>query len=227
LTVGGGVLLGEVRQDSDAAVVQADLTSVDLGSIAPDLRGSVTGRVSLRGAGDDLSGSANVRLMGLRSIDAPRGLTVDGGLTATLVNNTLRLQANASGTNAVNATADVTLPVEASAAPLRLAIARTRPMSGEVDIDGQIQPIWDVFFGGERSLAGQVNASATLGGTLAAPLINGSLALAQGRFRDNSSGLTLDDMTVAARFHDRPDPDLHCHRQLGRHGLRRWPHRSA
>lgn len=202
LTVGGGVLLGEVRQDSDAAVVQADLTSVDLGSIAPDLRGSVTGRLSLRGAGDDLSGSANVRLTGLRSTDAPRGLTVDGGLTATLVNNTLRLQANASATNAVNATADVTLPVEASAAPLRLAIARTRPMSGEVDIDGQIQPIWDVFFGGERSLAGQVNASATLGGTLAAPLINGSLALAQGQFRDNSSGLTLDDMTLAARFDD-------------------------
>lgn len=202
LTVGGGVLLGEVRQDSDAAVVQADLTSVDLGSIAPDLRGSVTGRLSLRGAGDDLSGSANVRLTGLRSTDAPRGLTVDGGLTATLVNNTLRLQANASATNAVNATADVTLPVEASAAPLRLAIARTRPMSGEVDIDGQIQPIWDVFFGGERSLAGQVNASATLGGTLAAPLINGSLALAQGQFRDNSSGLTLDDMVLAARFDD-------------------------
>lgn len=202
LTVGGGVLLGEVRQDSDAAVVQADLTSVDLGSIAPDLRGRVTGRLSLRGAGDDLSGSANVRLTGLRSTDAPRGLTVDGGLTATLVNNTLRLQANASATNAVNATADVTLPVEASAAPLRLAIARTRPMSGEVDIDGQIQPIWDVFFGGERSLAGQVNASATLGGTLAAPLINGSLALAQGQFRDNSSGLTLDDMTLAARFDD-------------------------
>lgn len=202
LTVGGGVLLGEVRQDSDAAVVQADLTSVDLGSIAPDLRGSVTGRLSLRGAGDDLSGSANVRLTGLRSTDAPRGLTVDGGLTATLVNNTLRLQANASATNAVNATGDVTLPVEASAAPLRLAIARTRPMSGEVDIDGQIQPIWDVFFGGERSLAGQVNASATLGGTLAAPLINGSLALAQGQFRDNSSGLTLDDMVLAARFDD-------------------------
>ena len=49
--VGGGVLLGELRQDSDAAVIQADLTSVELGSIAPDLRGRVTGRVSLRGVG--------------------------------------------------------------------------------------------------------------------------------------------------------------------------------
>jgi len=202
LSVGGGVLLGELRQDSDAAVIQADLTSVDLGSIAPDLRGQVTGRVSLRGAGDDLSGSANMRLAGLRSTDAPRGLSVDGAVTATLVNNTLRLQANASGTDAVTATADVTLPVEASAAPLRLAIARTRPMSGEIDIDGQIQPIWDVFFGGERSLAGQVDGRATLGGTLAAPLINGRLALAEGRFRDNGSGLMLDDMTLAARFDD-------------------------
>jgi translocation and assembly module TamB len=202
LSVGGGVLLGELRQDSDAAVIQADLTSVDLGSIAPDLRGQVTGRVSLRGAGDDLSGSANIRLAGLRSTDAPRGLSVDGAVTATLVNNTLRIQANASGTDAVTATADVTLPVEASAAPLRLAIARTRPMSGEIDIDGQIQPIWDVFFGGERSLAGQVDGRATLGGTLAAPLINGQLALAEGRFRDNGSGLLLDDMTLAARFDD-------------------------
>ncbi|WP_029415307.1 translocation/assembly module TamB domain-containing protein [Brevundimonas bacteroides] len=202
LAIGGGVLLGELRQDADAAVIQADLTSVELGSIAPDLRGSVTGRVSLRGTDDDLSGSANVRLVGLRSIDAPRGLSVDGAVVATLVNDTLRLQADASGTNAVTATADVTLPVEASAAPLRLAIARTRPMSGEVDIDGQIQPIWDVFFGGERSLAGQVDASATLGGTLAAPLINGNLTLAQGRFRDNGSGLTLNDVTLAARFDD-------------------------
>ena len=202
LTVGGGVLLGELRQDSDAAVIQADLTSVELGSIAPDLRGQVTGRVSLRGAKDDLSGSANVRMAGLRSIDAPRGLTVDGVLNATLVNNTLRLEANASGADAVTAAADVTLPVEASAAPLRLAIVRTRPMSGEVDIDGQIQPIWDVFFGGERSLAGQVDASATLGGTLAAPLVNGRLSLVEGRFRDNGSGLTLDDMTLSARFDD-------------------------
>ena len=202
LSIGGGVLLGEIRQDSDAAVIQADLTSVELGSLAPDLRGRVTGRISLRGAGDDLSGSANVTLAQLRSVDAPRGLSVDGAVNATLVNNTLRIQANAAGTDAVTATADITLPVEASAAPLRLAIARTRPMSGEVELQGQIQPIWDVFFGGERSLAGQVDGRATLGGTLAAPLINGRLNLQNGRFRDNGIGLLLDDVTLASRFDD-------------------------
>lgn len=202
LAVGGGVLTGELRQDSRAAIIEANLTSVELGSIAPDVRGRVTGRLSLRGAGDDLSGSANVSLEDLRSIDAPRGLSVDGTLNAILVDNTLRLQARATDANAVQASADVTLPVEASAAPLRLAIARTRPMEGTVNIQGQIQPIWDLFLGGDRSLSGQMTANATLGGTLAEPRINGRLDLQQGAFRDNAVGLRLEGVTLNSRFDD-------------------------
>ena len=202
LSVGGGILLGELRQDADAAVIQADLTSVELGSLAPDLRGRVTGRVSLRGSGDDLSGSANVTLVEVRSIDAPRGLAVDGTLNATLVDNTLRIQAQARDEDAVQATADVTLPVEASAAPLRLAIARTRPMSGEISIRGQIQPIWDLLLGGERSLTGQIDANATLAGTLNAPRLNGRLDLKEGSFRDNATGVRLNGVTLASRFDD-------------------------
>jgi translocation and assembly module TamB len=202
LGVGGGVLTGELRQDSRAAIIEANLTSVELGSLAPDLRGRVTGRLSLRGAGDDLSGSANVTLEDIRSIDAPRGLAVDGALNAILVNNTLRIQAQAADEGAVRATADVTLPVEASAAPLRLAIARTRPMSGDIAIDGQIQPIWDLFLGGERSLSGQVAARASLAGTLNEPRINGRLDLQQGAFRDNASGLRLENVVLASRFDD-------------------------
>ena len=202
LAVGGGVLTGELRQDSRASIIEANLTSVELGSIAPDVRGRVTGRLSLRGAGDDLSGSANVSLEDLRSIDAPRGLSVDGTLNAILVDNTLRLQARATDENAVQASADLSLPVEASAAPLRLAIARTRPMEGTVDIRGQIQPIWDLFLGGDRSLSGQMTANATLGGTLAEPRINGRLDLQQGAFRDNAVGLRLEGVTLNSRFDD-------------------------
>jgi len=202
LGVGGGFLTGELRQDATAAVIEADLSAVELGSILPDLRGRVTGRVSVRGAGDDLAGSANVTLNQLRSIDAPRGVAVDGTVNATLANDTLRIQAQAADGTDVRANADVTLPVEASAAPLRLAVARTRAMSGEVSINGQIQPIWDVFLGGERSLSGQVDGQATLAGTLNAPRINGRLNLAQGTFRDNGTGVVLNGLTLASRFDD-------------------------
>ena len=202
LAIGGGVLLGELRQDSRAAIIEANLTRVDLGTLVRDMRGAVTGRLSLRGAGDDLSGSANVALQGIRSIDAPRGLAVDGTLNAVLVNNSLRIQAQASDGDAVRATADLTLPVEASAAPLRLAIVRTRDLSGDISIQGQIQPIWDLLAGGERSLTGQVNAHASLAGSLAAPRLTGRLDLQQGTFRDSATGVRLEAVTLASRFDD-------------------------
>jgi len=202
LAIGGGVLLGELRQDSRAAIIEANLTSVDLGTLMEDMRGRVTGRLSLRGAGDDLSGSANITLDDIRSVDAPRGIAVDGVVNALLVNNTLRIQANAADGDAVRAVADITLPVEASAAPLRLAIVRTRDMSGEVSIQGQIQPIWDLLAGGERSLSGQINARATLAGSLAEPRLNGRMDLQQGSFRDSATGVRLENITLASRFDD-------------------------
>jgi len=200
--VGGGVLLGELRQDSNAAIFQADLTSVELGSLAPDMRGRVTGRVALRGTGDDLSGSANVTLQDVRSIDAPRGLAIDGTLNALLVDNSLSIKADVRDEGAVTALVDMTLPVVATAAPLRLAVARTRPMAGTVSIQGQIQPIWDLFLGGERSLAGQINANATLGGSLNEPRLNGRLDLTEGTFRDTTTGVRLANVTLASRFDD-------------------------
>ena len=202
LGIGGGVLLGEWRQDARAAIIEANLTSVELGSLMRDMRGRVTGRLSLRGAGEDLSGSANVTLADVRSIDAPRGLAVGGTVNALLVNNTLRIQAEARNSGAVSATADITLPVVASAAPLRLAVIRTQPMSGDIAIQGQIQPIWDLLAGGERSLSGQVNARATLAGSLAEPRINGRLDLENGTFRDSATGVRLENITLASRFDD-------------------------
>src|SRR5690606_11803149 len=112
------------------------------------------------------------------------------------------LRAQAHDGTAVQATADVNLPVETSAAPLRLAIARTRDMSGQVAIRGQIQPIWDLFLGGAQSLSGQVNGQATLAGTLNAPRLNGRLDMTQGAFRDSASGLRLENVTLASRFND-------------------------
>lgn len=202
LGVGGGVLLGELRQDSHATLLEANLSSVELGSLAPDMRGRITGRVSLRGSGADLSGSANIDMQGVRSIDAPRGLAVNGSVNALLVGNTLRVQAQARDSDAVQASADITLPVEASAAPFRLAVVRTRDMSGEISIQGQIQPIWDLLAGGERSLSGQVNAHATLAGSIAAPRLNGRLDLQQGTFRDSATGVRLEGVTLASRFDD-------------------------
>ncbi len=90
----------------------------------------------------------------------------------------------------------------ASAAPLRLAVERTREMSGQVAVNGQIQPIWDLFLGGAQSLSGQIASRATLSGTLNDPRLNGRLDLTQGAFRDSITGLRLEGVSLASRFDD-------------------------
>ena len=106
----------------------------------------------------------------------------------------------------------MTLPVEASAAPLRLAIARTRPMSGEVSIQGQIQPIWDLFFGGERSLAGQVDGQRD-----PRPAPSPRRASTAGWTCSRAASATTPRVCAERRHpgqpvrrHDRPDRDLHA-----------------
>ena len=202
LTVGGGVLIGEYRADARATFMQADLTGVELGSLTQDLRGRATGTVTLRGAGDELDGSAAFTLEGVRSVDAPRSVSVDGRVEATLVDDALRLVATARDGTAVQASADVTLPVIASASPLRLAIARTGSISGEVSASGEIRPIWDLFIGGQRTLSGQVATKVQLGGTLNEPRLSGRLDLNAGDFRDAGTGLRLANLGLSVRFDD-------------------------
>lgn len=200
--VGGGGLTGELRKDRNGALISAELSSVELGSIAPDLRGRMTGQVAIRGLGPRLTGSANLTLANLRSVDAPADVAVDGTLTAALNDETLTLDFEAEDEGSVKAQANLMLPVEASAAPLSLRIASQQRMRGNIAIQGQIQPIWDVFLGGERSLSGVVDLQADIGGTLADPRLNGRFNLERGGFRDSGTGLRLRDVTLASRFDD-------------------------
>jgi translocation and assembly module TamB len=83
---------------------------------------------------------------------------------------------------------DLTLPVEASAAPLRLAIVRTR-----ADVRHGLDPGPDPADLGPAGWAANARwpvrstRNATLAGTLAEPRINGRLDLQQGAFRDNAT----------------------------------------
>ena len=120
LTVGGGILLGELRTDANATLLQADLTSVELASLFEDLAGRVSGRVTLRGAGDDLTGAANVTLNQVRSADG--GVLVNGRLDARLLDDRLQVEASVVDEGVVQAGVDLTLPVEASAPRRKLRV---------------------------------------------------------------------------------------------------------
>src|SRR6202012_4895595 len=86
----------------------------------------------------------------------------------------------------------------ASAAPFKLEVLKDRPLQGDFQAEGQIQPLWDLFLGGERTLGGKLAAKIAIGGTPGDPKLTGRADLTDGLFDDYASGLKLRQVVLGA-----------------------------
>lgn len=202
LEIEGGRADIAFRSDAEQAAIDADLANVSLGALNEDLAGTVDGKIALQGRGARLTGSLDASLKDARARGAGRAVSVDGRVRATLNDQTLLVEAVATNAGGLRSQASLTLPVEASAAPLRLAIARKEPMRGSFAANGEIKPLWDLLVGGERTLAGVVDMNGTIGGSLADPRLSGHAELREGTFEDGVIGLKLEDVAVVANLAD-------------------------
>ena len=201
-TTGGGLLNVDARLDETAADLRAQLTRLDLQLFNEDLAGRVDGVLALRGRGDRLDGVLDAKLQDARGRGSDPSQGLDGSLLARLSDNRLTIDADSSNAQGLRASAHLVLPAEASATPLRLALNRRRPISGQFQADGEVRPLWDLLIGGERSLSGRVSTRGVLSGTLADPNARGQGAVVGGRFEDAVTGLTLQDVVLRADFTD-------------------------
>ncbi len=200
LSVGGGRADIEAHQNSDAISLHATLAGVDLSIIDQDLAGKFDANLTGTGKGKDLSGDLTAALTEARSRDGPRAAAINANVTGSLRGDKLTVSAVATNQDGLKSSASLTLPAEATAAPFRIAINRKKPMDGRFDVDGELQPVWDLFFGGERTLGGRLVAQGTLAGSLGDPRLAGQATLANGRFEDSVTGLKLRNVSVAANL---------------------------
>lgn len=201
LTVGGGRLDGRASLRGEALSADLTLAGVDLKALSTDLRGSLDGQAHLQGRKGALTGRAEARIAELRSRDMARQAAVDAQVTAALQGDRLQVEARARG-RASPSQAEVTLnlPTISSASPLRLAVARDRPISGRFSVSGEVQPVWELLSPDQRTLSGQARTQGALSGTLADPQLEGDLTLRDGRFEDAGLGLVLKAVEIDSRF---------------------------
>jgi translocation and assembly module TamB len=197
VAVGGGQADIVADQTDKAIDAKAVLTGVDLAALGEDMIGKVTANIAVSGEGETLGGTLDAQLQGARSRDAPTKLALDGRVRATLAGGKITLDASAAGTQSGDkADISLVLPAEASAAPFRIAVARTHPITGRFAATGELAPVWDLFFGGEQSLGGALDARGAIAGTLASPKLTGHATLANGRFEDAATGLKLRNLVA-------------------------------
>ena len=197
-----GTVVLDARMTPGGANVTADVSSLPIAIFNDDLAGKLDGKLALSGQGKVLAGEMDATLSGVRARGSGKTLTLDGKVKAVLVDQYLTVLANLTSAQGLKADASLVLAAETSAAPLRLAIDRSRPVKGKFDADGEIKPLWDLLMGGDRSLSGRVQASGSLGGTLADPRLLGQIQMQGGAFQDGPTGLKLKDVAVDATFVD-------------------------
>jgi translocation and assembly module TamB len=198
LDVGGGRARLLVEQRAETLRAEGDFAGVSLALFDEDLVGQMSGKVNLIGKGAELTGDMHAKLAGAGGRDMEGLSHVDGVIDAALRPGALTVKANFNSPQALAATAEVALPVEASASPFHLSLPSRRPLSGHFAIDGELRPLWELAVGGSQSLSGHVVAQGEIGGTLADPQATGRAALDDGRFRDSETGLRLEAITLRA-----------------------------
>ena len=196
----GGRIDLDGRLTDQTADLHARAAGLSLQLLNEDLAGKVDATLAVQGRGGRLDGTLDARLAGARGRGTPAASGVDGTLRGRLAGDTLTLTTNAANGQGLQANGEVSLPVAASAAPFRLAIARLQPMRGRYFAEGEVRPLWDLLIGGDRSLSGHVSTQGTLGGTLADPRISGQVAVDNGRFDDGRTGLSLRQVSLRAAF---------------------------
>jgi len=196
------------RADIDAdlggatAMLKAELASVSITAFNPDLEGDIDGAFNLRGEGPTLTGDFDMRLSKARERGAKAEQSLNAKVHGDLTDSRLTIVADGDNSLGLKADANLVLPVEASARPLRLMIDKKRGVQGRFSAQGEIKPLWNLLMGADRSLSGRINLQATLGGTLADPRLLGTATLDSGGFEDGQTGLRLKNVTLRAAMAD-------------------------
>ena len=196
------------RADIDAdlggatAMLKAELAGVAITAFNPDLDGDIDGSFNLRGQGEALGGDFTMRLSNARERGAKIEQSLNAKVHGDLTDSHLTIVADGDNSQGLKADANLVLPVEASARPLRLMIDKKRGVQGQFSAKGEIKPLWNLLMGADRSLSGRINLQGSIGGTLADPRLLGSATLDNGGFEDGQTGLRLRNVVLRTALAD-------------------------
>ncbi|VTR53158.1 Uncharacterised protein [Actinobacillus pleuropneumoniae] len=112
-------------------------------------------------------------------------------VNANLADNNLKLKTDIKVENNGRLTTDLVMN----------DVANTRKLSGSIYIDQLTLKLIKPLLTGGESVAGNINARLSVGGTVAAPLLNGTLNLSELRAKASAMPFDVTDGHLALNFH--------------------------
>lgn len=195
-------LTGQARLTDDAVVVRISLADLPLslaGKLAqgPSLKGDAALELSLHGRPDDPAGEFRLRLSGIALDDPaapdlpPASATLQGRLDRGQLDATLALDR----IEGAQIEARASLPVRLDLLAGEAALPPDGPISGRLTAQAELSRITLLALAlGEDRLYGRLDAGLDIGGTLGEPRLSGMAELADGRYLNDVTGATLQNI---------------------------------
>ncbi|MEQ1490362.1 MAG: translocation/assembly module TamB domain-containing protein, partial [Terricaulis sp.] len=206
VAVGDGVVQANWEERGRALTGSAQIEDAPLAPLAAiwgeRAAGRIDGRVSLTSNGGGLSGNADVTLDDARVSGRQRN-TLDMHIVGNLTPSRLTSTVDATSAGGLVAHFEADAPVETSAAPLRIALARERRGRASWSVHGPAESLWAAARLPDQSLEGALDGEGTIefgAGYLSG---QGHMEIVDGRFEDKLTGVRLVDLDARVALDER------------------------
>jgi translocation and assembly module TamB len=197
VAMGDGVVRAQWEERGRALTGAAQIDDAPIGPLAAiwgeRATGLIEGDIRLTSNGNGLSGGADVRLTNARFAGRQRG-TLDMHIVGDLTPSRLQSVVDASSESGLVAHFEADAPVETSAAPIRIALARERRGRATWSVRGPSEALWAAARLPDQSLEGALDGEGSL--EFGAGYLSGTghIEIVDGRFEDKLTGITLTDL---------------------------------
>jgi translocation and assembly module TamB len=165
---------------------------------APDLGGRLDGRLSLRGAADNPTGSVRLEATEV-ALAAPPFEDVPPAtlsLTGTLEARRLRLDLSGAGVTERPLRANGELPLVVDLAAGAFEVPGAGRLAGSLEAELALAHLEDILALDDQRLEGPLMADLTLGGTVAEPALQGTVRVEGALYENGTTGTVLRDIDL-------------------------------
>lgn len=204
LRFAGGRLEAALALSEGPVSGKVQITNLPLANLeplgAPALAGRATGSIELDGTATDPRLQLTLRVPDLRGTDATLADVppLDVTINSSFAEQRLAADLRASGLTDQPITGRVALPVAFTLQPLAFNLPDDGALSGALNAEVRLRRVADLLALDGQRLEGLLVAELDLGGTLAAPVPDGSVRISNGLYENGTTGTVLRNLTLRA-----------------------------
>ncbi|MBU0724799.1 MAG: translocation/assembly module TamB domain-containing protein [Alphaproteobacteria bacterium] len=204
MSVDRGRLAGSARLSASAVAADLALTGLPLRllqrlDLGPRLGGTAEARLTLSGRPDNPDGRATLTMTGVAPTgpSAPDVPPADIAAEARLANGQLALEAALTRLQGAQFQASATLPMQVNLTQGQFLLPPSGAVKGTLTIAADLRRLVFVALAlGEDRVEGNVEGTLDLAGTIANPVLSGQASLRQGRYINDATGATLQNINL-------------------------------